>query len=314
VGGKRIATIRSFAKINWFLRIESERDDGYHNIDSILQLIDVYDEIEIYRSDSHDRIQCNIDIPTGPGSMLAVLLTTVRDLYPPLRNMGFSLRIRKYIPPASGLGGGSSNVAALLRFFSRITGVNVSREALLEASASIGSDVPFFASEIPFARIKGKGEHVFALEHAPHVYLVLAFPGFGIPTAWAFSAWDTRSAGKPKTEDLATNAPEKYVKNIQSLIHDSFMANDFEDIVFSTYPRLVEVREILIRQGCSRVFLSGSGSTLVGCVRGKDSALRVSARLKDQGIESRVAQTLTHVPLYIQKGNSEGRKSGCPTQ
>ncbi len=310
----RIATIRSYAKINWFLRIGSQRDDGYHNIDSLMQLVNLYDEIEIYQSDSHDRIECNLDIPTGPGSMLAVLLETVRALHSSLRDIRFSLRIRKHIPLAGGLGGGSSNVAALLRLFSRMAGVELSQKVLLETSSRIGSDVPFFASEVPFARIRGRGENVIPLLPAPQAHLVLVFPGFGISTAWAFAAWDEFAAGRKKAGPGRNSVIDKYNESPSVIQIESLIMNDFEKTVFSAYPQLKELKKELFQRGCSRVFLSGSGSTLVGVVREEATAINICRQMKDMGIECQAVQTLTRVPEYLYRGNSEGRKGTCPTR
>lgn len=278
--------LRSFAKINWFLIIEGLRADGYHSILSLMQQIDLWDEIRITLGTS-DVLSCNFSIPLGEDGLLARTLSLLRETFPELSRLRFAIELRKAIPPGGGLGGGSSNAATLLRFLPRLAGYNPRLEDLLELSLSLGSDIPFFVVNAPFALVTGRGEHVTPLSPPPHRYLVLLFPSFPISTAWAYRRWDERGRTGPR-EFLRRFLAQPETSDIEDVVW-----NDFEEVLFLEYPVLREYRDMLLCLGCRKAFVTGSGSTIVGVVGSRREGEDIVACLARKGLRALCTETRT---------------------
>lgn len=281
-----IYVLRSFAKINWFLAIEGLRADGYHNILSLMQQIDLWDEIRITLGVS-DALSCNFSIPLGEDGLLARTLSLLRKTFPELSRLRFAIELRKAIPPGGGLGGGSSNAATLLRFLPRLVGYNPRLEDLLGLSLSLGSDIPFFVVNAPFALVTGRGEHVTPLSPPPHRYLVLLFPSFPISTAWAYRKWDELGRTGPR-ELLTQFLAQPEAGNIEDVVW-----NDFEEVLFLEYPVLREYRDMLLHLGCRKAFVTGSGSTVVGVVESRREGEDIVMCLAQKGFQALCTETRT---------------------
>lgn len=293
--------------MNWFLKIGERRQDGYHNILSVMQLIDFYDIIEFYFPNLNcDEIQCNYEIPTGRKSLLGRLFHLLRESDPQLKNRYFGVKIIKNIPPGSGLGGASSNVANLLKKMNEILSLSIEDKKLIELSAKLGSDIPFFTTEYSFAIISGKGEKVFPLPRPPEKCIILVFPKVGIDTKWAYQEWDIEQE----------NLKSQYFPSVKDFLDDftpgqieKYIWNDFEKVIFRHFPELNEYKKILNEMGCSSVFMTGSGSTIIGVVPNQEKAIDVVERLNQKGIQSRWSTTLLKIDRNPTIGKEGGGKS-----
>ncbi len=282
---------RSYGKINWFLSIGDLREDGYHEIQSLIQKVSLYDEIEIVPS-SCDSITCDYPIPVGKGSLLWRTLRKLREIYPDLAHTHFSITIKKHIPPGSGLGGGSSNVASLLRELPRFYGATVFKEDLLRVSLALGSDIPFFLEDASFALVQGRGEKVLPLKPVPQRYLVLFFPPFSVSTTWAYRAWDREKTCWQVLTQARKESFQKFLAGGNYETIEEVIWNDFELLVIRYYPALQTYRDRLMDLGCQYVFMTGSGSTLVGVVRTKEEGEEMSQKLGKEGFRVVLASTL----------------------
>ncbi len=272
----------SYAKINWFLAIRGLRQDGYHDITSLMQQVELADEIHITPATS-DAFWCNFSIPLGEDSLLKKTVDVLRGAFPELSRMRFVITVKKSIPPGGGLGGGSSNAAALLRFLPQLAGCCPQPEELVTLSLSLGSDIPFFVVGAPFALVEGRGERVTPLPFPPRRHLVLLFPPFPVSTAWAYRKWDERKHEKvsPMEGELAAFLTRQDPEGIEEVIW-----NDFEEVLFEEYPVLLEYRNLLLELGCRKAFLTGSGSTLVGVVGSREESEVVVDRLRKRGLSA----------------------------
>lgn len=281
---------RSHGKINWFLGIGDRREDGYHEICSLMQKIALYDEIEVSLS-TQDCITCNYSVPLDEGSLLKRTLTVLRMLYPRLTEVGFTITVKKRIPPGSGLGGGSSNAATLLRFLPSLLEISVSQEDLFAIAPELGSDVPFLLHESPFALVKGRGEKVIPLRHCPQRFLVLLFPSFSISTSWAYQKWDEEMLSCQSSTQSGKTFLQEFLKSEGEKI-EKVIWNDFETLVFRYYPILGAYREKLMALGCQKVFMTGSGSTLVGVVESASKGQEIVRVLNRENIHAVLTSTL----------------------
>lgn len=256
-------SVKTYAKINFGLSILGKREDGYHNIESVFQKIDLYDEMYIERTKSG--ITLNTDTPPYGESNICYrvierffTLSGIED--------GVKVCLQKKIWPGSGLGGASSNAATLLLGLNQVFGYPLSKETLFEIAISLGSDIPFFLNGNT-AIVSGRGEVISPLHiHLP-IYLVLVYPGFSIKTEWAYEAIDKKKIRakmrRKKSVDLIVKSMRE--KDIVGFAFALF--NDFEEVVFKQHPILAGIKNRLLRYGCIGTSLSGSGSVVYGILR-----------------------------------------------
>lgn len=267
--------LKSPAKINWSLYVLDKREDDYHNIISLMQCINLFDELWFELSDNL-LVTSNIDIKQEENLVYraAMKLRTALGI-----TKGVKINLKKNIPVKAGLGGGSSNAAFTLMGLRRLWKLNITDEELIKIGAEIGSDVPFFFS-CPMAFVEGRGEIIKPLEIKKNQTLLLIKPPVSISSAWAYS-----SIGEKKDKDLEFKK-SLYQKNIQ-LIHNCLnndmiydlkerLHNDFESIVFKKYPIISDLKNRLIEKGAAVALMSGSGSTIFGVFKDKNEALDVS--------------------------------------
>ena len=269
--------LRAFAKINLDLRILGKRADGFHEVHTVLQTIDWFDELEITPSR-----EFTFHASHGPQDESNLVVRAVRAFE---AGSGIDVKVRielkKSIPSGAGLGGGSSDAAVAFLGLQRLYGVTLAPDCL----RLLGADVPFF---IYGGRCvgRGRGDQVELLPDDPEgsgCDLVLVEPGVTVSTAEAYS-WLTLPDKSNTIEGFrAQFVPDReYVQ----------AKNDFEGPVFARYPELIEIRDSLLRQGAFRSALSGSGSVVFGQFRDRVGAERAAAGLGGQ-YSVRLAKSLS---------------------
>ncbi len=244
--------LRAFAKVNLGLWVLGQREDGYHELVTILHLINLYDEITIEPSPTLS-VECD-GCPGGPDNLAwkaaeAVGRTSVK------------IRIKKGIPVGGGLGGGSADAGAVMREL----GVSMTRKEFMSIAARIGSDVPFFASGWTAALARGRGEIIAPLASKLRAKLILFVPCKGVDTGWAYGL--LRNEGKyedPEESERAAAAAAKAVEDgdLDAICRNLF--NSFERVIFKAKPRLGMAKEALISAGARAALLSGSGGVVYG--------------------------------------------------
>ncbi|MEI6243260.1 MAG: 4-(cytidine 5'-diphospho)-2-C-methyl-D-erythritol kinase [Chlamydiota bacterium] len=240
------------AKINLFLLVLGKREDGYHEIASLMQAISLYDELHFELGNKDVLLSSDPSLDIGPSNLIwkAVLAfrekTSIRE---PL-----TITLKKNIPMMSGLGGGSSNAATTLFALDSIFSTNFSQEDFFSLAQKIGSDVPFFFSQ-GTAYVEGRGEKVeeIFLPIAHSFYLF--FSKEGLSTAHVYQAMKGKI-------DVHQN-PRALLKRF--LAHDFSYQNDLEKGAFSICQSLANNKKELEESNFSSVFLTGSGSAFV-CV------------------------------------------------
>lgn len=261
--------INAPAKINWFLRVSDRRGDGYHNIVSLMQFITLQDSITLEESDDI-AVLTEAAIPAQENLVFkaAMMLKATTGA-----QKGAKISLKKDIPLSAGLGGGSSDAAAVLKGLNQLWRLNLSFNELSEFCARLGSDVPFFFGG-PAALIKGKGEEVTPVVLKRPYTILLVKPAFGINAAWAYREFDACADRQGLT---------KKHNNIKLFCHAldigdfSFLSdisvNDLEKGVFREYPVLKDIKQELLWNGARFSAMSGSGSTVFGVFEDEHSAL-----------------------------------------
>jgi 4-diphosphocytidyl-2-C-methyl-D-erythritol kinase len=278
----------SFAKINWFLKIEGRRQDGYHELTTVFQTIDLADEIS-FQLVAAPPIEIRVSgfaVPAGPDNLIWRAASLLRERAG--SSPGLRITVLKRIPPGGGLGGGSSNAAVTLLAANQLWSVGLPPAELIELAQDLGADVPFFLQG-GAALGTGRGDKIHPLPGCRlDQDLLLLFPGFSVPTREAYGARDWGPVKQPPvlTSRAVDNTIQRFCEAMSRVPPDlSWLRNDFEQVVFNRYPALQTARRQLLAAGCERVLLCGSGSTLMGIVPpavSGEAAEEVSRRTEGQ--------------------------------
>lgn len=272
---------KAHAKINLGLKILGRRPDGYHDILSLAQCLDLADTLHI-ESASFDQLTCTTDqLSTGPDNLVCRALDAFRtQLGRPVQY--FRIHLEKNIPMGAGLGGGSADAAAVLRALNRLYGAPFANAELCEVGAALGSDIPFLVAG-GTALMRGRGERLEPQGWTGAVYYTLVYPEVEVGTAWAYS-----QLGPVLTE----NTP--YLSFIASLSGGcvdhkrlfEVLENDFMPVVERAYPIVAELRSQLDRAGARATSMSGSGSTVYGIFDDRTTASQAQQAQQEQGYRS----------------------------
>lgn len=247
----------AYAKINLGLEVMGKRPDGYHNLVSVMQLVDLHDTLTFSPADG---IALFSDDPAmlaeGDNNLVLRAAHLLRQTYG--SDKGAHITLDKRIPSAAGLGGGSSDAAATLLGLSRLWGLDLSREELSRLGSTLGSDVPFFFAE-PTALVEGRGEQVTPLAPPPAFWAVLVSQSYNIPgktrQLYASLALEDLGDGSRVHEVLSVLQQGGDISSIP-------LFNSFEPAAFQVFPGLERVRGQMLAAGAPNVHLSGSGPTL----------------------------------------------------
>jgi 4-diphosphocytidyl-2-C-methyl-D-erythritol kinase len=263
----------SYAKVNLGLRILRRRPDGFHDIQTILQTIDLQDEVRISPSrNGNIQVLCqHPEVPSGSKNLAHRAARLIQREFGVRR--GCRIEIVKNIPPAAGLGGGSSNAAAALVGLNRLWKLDLPKKTLTDLAARLGSDVPFFL-EGGTALAQGRGERLRALRVVPEFWLVLIKPDFSIETSWAYGRVKiplTLNSQYVKLNSL------KEILTLEQLLN--ILDNDLEDVVEESFPSIGKIKEELLSKGAMGAAMSGSGSSVFGLVKTQKAAERLAQRV-----------------------------------
>jgi len=259
------------AKINWTLDVLGKRDDGYHEIESIMQTLTLVDFIGLSRR-AEPGIGLTLSGRTANGvpadasniahQAAALILSALG-----CSSQGIDIVLIKCIPSQAGLGGGSSDAAAVLLGVNRLLGDALGISDLYPIAKQLGADVSFFLQG-GTARLWGIGEKVEPIESGPDTAFVIVKPTCGVSTADAYHALD--------------KLPDRQRARATARWPEGGMSNDFEAVVFDLAPDLRRTRQALLNAGATRVLLCGSGSALAAFSPEPD-ALFESTRQMDMG-------------------------------
>jgi 4-diphosphocytidyl-2-C-methyl-D-erythritol kinase len=263
------------AKLNLFLEILRKRPDGYHDLESLMVAVDLYDTLEL-RANTSGKITLTCDPPTlsaGPDNLVhkAAISLRAHVNHPEL---GAEIRLTKRIPTQAGLGGGSSDAAAALVGLNQIWKLALTRAEILAIAASIGSDVAFFLT-LPSAWCEGRGEIVTPQAAATEFHFVLVCPPVGLGTAGVYARLAVPT--QPIHGDglrMAFRAGDA-----QALGRRIF--NRLEEPAFALEPLVGRIRQRLGSLGPCGAMMSGSGSAVFAVCRDRDHAIHVAGRFQE---------------------------------
>jgi len=271
--------IRTNAKVNLFLRVLGKRVDGYHEVETILQVIRLSDEIEVTPTDS-GRVEIAMEWLDGATGVLPtetdnlIMRAAERLVQEGATRGGLKVVVKKRIPIGAGLGGGSGNAAGALVVLSELWGLDIERARLSELAADVGSDVPY-CIEGGTALATARGEKLTPLPSPEQLWFVLGVTDEPMMTRDVYEAWDDL----PPSEDVSSAVMTMALgagdaEEVASLLH-----NDLEPAVFKLKPELEKKKEIVGEAGALGACVSGSGPTVYGLARDEQHAQAVAANV-----------------------------------
>jgi len=272
--------IPAFAKVNLRLEILGKRPDGYHELRTIFQTVSLHDELRLRASRSPGislGIRGNENLSREP-LRKNLVFAAVDSLQHELKiRSGVEIELRKVIPAGRGLGGGSSDAAAALRGYLRLTRRTLPDVRLIEIAASLGADVPFFLFGGRALGI-GRGDEIYPLPDIAKRALLIVSPfDIHVPTAdayrWLKAPALTKSASTPKLWEFCA---------LCWSAQESGLFNDFERPVFRRHPHLTKIKRELLRQGATEASLAGSGSAVFAVFPSPALARRAAVGFQDE--------------------------------
>ena len=288
--GKRMDRIelKALAKINLGLDVLRRREDGYHEVRMIMQTIGLCDELEI-RKTKQPGIQVETNLyylPTNENNLVYKAAQLLKDEFG-LRD-GIGIRLRKRIPVAAGMAGGSSDAAAVLWGMNQMYKLGLSRQELMDRGVKLGADVPYCVLR-GTALAEGIGEKLSVLPPMPKCYILIAKPGISVSTKFVYEnlhANDLKPEQHPDV-DAMIRAMEK--KDLGLLA--SRMGNVLETVTVPAYPVIDEIKRFMVEYGALGAMMSGSGPTVFGIYDTRGKARQAYRELRSRKLAKQVYLT-----------------------
>ena len=284
------------AKINLGLHIHKKREDGFHELETLFQMVAWFDEMEM--EGAPEKVELFCDSPGVPNDESNLVIKAARLLQNnfPGKCDGVKIKLQKNIPSGAGLGGGSGNAAGTLLALNILWNLKIPRDDLISMASELGSDVPFFLMS-PCAIGTGKGEILQPVENPISFYILMIYPGFPISTPWVY--------GNLK---LKLTKPENNISILKNFLMRSEFAqlgaalyNDLEPVVFKRYPEILRIKNELLSSGAGGALLSGSGSTVFGIFDNPEIAKKALARFTGGKYRVCLAKSITRFLEFFPK-------------
>ncbi len=260
-------TIAAPAKINLYLKVLRRRPDGYHELESVMQKLALADELSFRRQDAGIDLTCSDpSLPVGEEN----LVWRAAQIF--LENTGLKggiqIRLEKRIPVAAGLGGGSSDGAAVLVALTRLFAGDLNEDQLANLGLRLGADVPFFVRAAAAALARGIGERLSPVTGLTTGHLLLVNPGFAVSTRWVYENFALTSGGNPyilapESGALTSGNSSPETLDFHTSPSSSFV-NDLEAVTIGRHPVIGEIKQDLLGFGARVALMSGSGPTVFG--------------------------------------------------
>lgn len=263
--------LRAPAKVNLSLRILGRRPDGYHDLDTVMQKLDLCDLLTLTVIDKPGVVlRCpDSDLPEDCSNIVFRAAETFCAACEDVKT-GVEITLEKNIPVAAGLGGGSSDAGTVLVGLNRLLGAGLSTAELIAMARPLGADVPFFVTDYGAVRAEGIGDRMTAVQSLQNCIVVLVNPGFSVSTRWVYEKYALTMVDKDSKLCDSQKKSDRVLPCAGS--------NDLERVTISAYPAIKVLKQNLLALGASSVLMSGSGPTVFGIF--PDESGGVSTRVR----------------------------------
>lgn len=294
--------LKAPAKINLYLEIINKREDGYHNLESVMHTVSLFDILEFSALKDNIEFTCNDKtLPINRNNLIVKTAIKFKEKYN--IEQGIKINLIKNIPVGAGLGGGSSDAATTILALNKIWKINANKRELEVFASTIGADVPFFLTG-GTANVQGIGNIVNEIPSKQKLFFVLVKPNLGVSTVYAYS----------KIKFPLTN-PHK-IHRITEVLQNSILTkedanvlffNRFEEIIFSEYPEIEKIKNVLNELGCISL-MSGSGATVFGLTSSQEESEEIVNKLKQYNWNVWAASSFeVHNSRDVEESNEHNR-------
>lgn len=278
--------LKAYGKINLALDVVGKRADGYHEVRMVMQTVKIYDGIEILVNNSGQiDVETNLYfLPVNENNLVykaAKLLMDEFDI-----KKGISIKLKKVIPVAAGMAGGSADAASVLYGINRLFRLGLSTKELMERGVKIGADVPYCIMR-GTALAEGIGERLTKLPAPPESVVLVAKPPISVSTRYVYESLDSKVLDRhPDIDAMVASIKNKDIPGIAAN-----MENVLETVTIEKYPVIQNIKDIMKEMGAVNALMSGSGPTIFGLFRDKKAAWNAKSYLQRNGIAKQVFVT-----------------------
>lgn len=279
--------LKAYGKINLGLDVLRKRPDGYHDLKMIMQMVDVYDDIVITKTDRKDEIVVATDkfvLENEKGNLAYMAVKLLFDEFN--IHQGIEIKINKRIPIAGGMAGGSSDCATTLMGINEMFDLKLSKEDLMKRGVKLGADVPYCVLG-KTAIAEGIGEILTPLPTPPSCYVIIAKPPVSVSTAFVYG--NIRADEITKRPDIDGMA--EAIKNGDLYKMYSLLYNVMEDVTVPEYPIIADIKKMMIENGALNSIMSGSGPTVFGIYDNLEKAENTMKLLKKSNLTEQLYLT-----------------------
>lgn len=271
----------SFAKVNLYLEVINKRRDGYHSLRTIFERISLADKV-ILKTRRDNLIKVSSDkkiVPRNEGNLCFKAAKLLRDKFEPSK--GLDIKIIKRIPVGAGLGGGSSNAAAVLMGLNKLWRLNLTKSELAKFAGKVGSDVAFFVHDTSFAEASGRGERIKPLKSLKKLSFchILVVPEIHVSTPLIYDKFD-RFSGLTKPTGNVKLLTSVLAKESHSLLKPGLLFNSLEEVTIRLYPEVKRIKNALLQMGLDNILMSGSGPAVFAITSSSKNAAKLAKLLR----------------------------------
>lgn len=278
--------LKALAKINLGLDVVRKREDGYHEVRMIMQTVKLYDQIEIHRTDKPGiKVKTNLQyLPVNENNLVYKAAQLLMEEF--RIQKGVSIQLRKVIPVAAGMAGGSSDAAAVLVGINRMFGLGLTKQELMERGVKIGADVPYCVMR-GTALAEGIGEKLTRLAPMLKCYVLIAKPGVHVSTKFVYT--NLRADELESHPDIDGQVAALHDGDLHRMA--ALMGNVLETVTVPAYPVIGQIKEEMMAQGAIGAMMSGSGPTVFGLFESKEQAKAAYEKLRRGSMAKQVYLT-----------------------
>ena len=270
-------SLKAYGKINLGLDVLRRRDDGYHEVRMIMQTVGIYDRIDlIYKETPGITVETNLYyLPDNENNLVYKAAKLLMDEFHVQK--GVHIRLRKYIPVAAGMAGGSSDAAAVLFGVNKMFSLGLTTEQLMDRGVKIGADVPYCVMR-GTALSEGIGEILTPLPVPPQCQVLIAKPGISVSTKFVYEnlhANELRPEQHPDIDGMMEAIKQKDLYGIANRF-----GNVLENVTIPAYPVIQEIKDLMLEQGAIGALMSGSGPTVFGLFTNPKAAAKAHEEMR----------------------------------
>lgn len=284
--------LKAYGKINLALDVLRKRDDGYHEVRMIMQTVDIFDSINMIKTDSGKiEIETNLFyLPTNENNIVykaAKLLFDEFDI-----QSGLKIKLKKFIPVSAGMAGGSADAASVMFGVNKMFNLKLSKTQLMERGVKIGADVPYCLMR-GTALSEGIGEELTSLPDVVKCPVLITKPPISVSTKFVYEKLKLDKIEKhPDIDGMIQAIKSSDIKGVASR-----MENVLETVTVQEYPQIQKLKEIMLEENAMNALMSGSGPTVFGLFENMETAYRAKERIKESGITKQAYVTEFYSPV-----------------